>query len=314
MPIKNSYMDEYTRLVRANDSAEKAKSAKYLEETAGYRAAVALKESAEQKRIAKMKAYPAFKESVENKFVGGFLWKICEGVLEKERMSDFSKGIAMNVIESYVKDNGARTILRNMNGKSLFLTEAADLIKSTIESVLEDVDKGNEDTYAVTPEKEQEFYDDLSDESIDDITNTIRMRVVDAEERMATDNIKDKIDMDEVMRDAADRINAVKTSNAAGDIGDESAEKQQQEAVSMSKARMNNISNKRPRSVLEQMVRSNSKKVVKDEQLARVYSENGQINFDKLVEATVAVYTVMETLNSLQIEEFDAEAIKRIVS
>ena len=311
---QNDYLNIYKQRLKEEEQNARAEQARALAENAGYTEATALKEAAENKRMLRLKAYPAFKESVENKFVGGFLWTLYEQVLDKNQASDFGKSIARGVVESYVKENGAMNIVRNMNGKSLYLTEAAQLIDSTIESVLEDVDKDNVDSYAINPEKEMEFYDSLDNSETDDITNTIRMRVVDAEEKMATDNIKDKLDMDEIMRSAADRINAVKTSNYEGDISDESAEKQQQEAVSMSKYRMNKVANDRPRSVLEQMVRTNSKKVLSDNELRKVYSENGQINFDKLIEATTAIYGFMETLNTLKIEYFDNESLKKMIS
>lgn len=311
---RNDYLNIYNQQLKEANNEARANEARVLAENAGSNEVRAMMESVEAKRIRKMKAYPAFKENVQNRFVGGFLWTICEQVLDKNMMSEYGKAIARNAVESYVKENGAMNIVKNMNGKSLFLTEAAKLIDSTIESVLEDTDPDNEDTYAIDPEKEKEFYDDLEDSDVDDITNTIRMRVVDAEEKMATDNIKDKMDMDEIMRDAADRINAVKTSNMEGDTTDGSAEIQQQEAVSMSKYRMNKVSNNRPRTVLEQMVRTNSKKVLADPELSKAYMENGQINFDKLIESTTAIYTVMETLNSLKLEDFDRESLKKMIS
>lgn len=311
---RNDYLNIYNQRLKEADRKAKADAAMAVAESAGYKSAQALMESAEEKRKLRMKAYPAFKENVENRFVGGFLWTIYEQVLDHKPMSEFGKSIGRSVVESYVKDNGAMNIVKNMNGKSLFLTEAAQLISNTIESVLEDVDKDNEDTYAIDPEKEKEFYDNLEDSDVDEITNSIRMRVVDAEERMATDNIKDKMDMDDITRDAADRIAAIKASNAEGDTPDDSADIQQQEAVSMSKYRMNKVANNRPRSVLEQMVRTNSKKVLAEPELSKMYMENGQINYDKLIEGTTAIYAFMETLNTIKLEEFDNEALKKMIS
>ena len=82
----------------------------------------------------------------------------------------------------------------------------------------------------------------------------------------------------------------------------------------MSKARMNDLATKRSRSVLEQMVRNTSKQVLKDENLAKVYTENGKVDFDKLIEANTAIYTFMETLNTIQLEDFDEESVKKIIS
>jgi hypothetical protein len=120
--------------------------------------------------------------------------------------------------------------------------------------------------------------------------------------------------MDDIMRGAAERIKAVKQSNEEGETTDDSADIQQQEAVMMSKARMNSVTTGRSRSVLEQMVRSTSKEVMRNPELAKVYAEDGKINYDKLIEANTAIYTLMEMLNTIQLEDYSSDSIKAIVS
>jgi hypothetical protein len=310
-----SYLDIYESQKAKEDIQRKTALAEQVALDSEYKKAVALKESAERAKANKVKAYADFKKSVSETYVNNFLWTIYESVLDKNLTSEFAKNIGRSALTSYIKENGADNLIRRMNGKTLFLSEAAKMLNDYITEALDDADVNNPDTQSIDPAQEQEFYDNLSQsDEIEDITNAIRMRVVDAEERMATDNINDKMDMDDIMRGAAERIKAVRQSNAEGETTDASADLQQQEAVMMSKARMNEISSKRPRTVLEQMVRKTSEQVLKDENLARVYSENGKINYEKLIEANTAIYTLMETLNTIQLEEYKAGNIKAIIS
>ena len=310
-----SYLDVYNSQKAKEELEQKRVFAERANLDSQYQKAEAIRESAKAKAVNKAKAYSDFKKSVVESYVGGLLWNIYESVLDKNMSSEFAKGIGRSTLTSYIKENGAANILKKMNGKTKFLSEAARMIDDFVTEAIEDADPDNEDTLAIDPKKEQEFYDNLSNsDDVADITNAIRMRVVDAEEKMATDNINDKIDMDDIMQGAAQRIESVRQSNKEGELSDDSAELQQQETVMMSKARMNDLATKRSRSVLEQMVRNTSKQVLKDENLAKVYTENGKIDFDKLIEANTAIYTFMETLNTIQLEDFDEESVKKIIS
>jgi hypothetical protein len=310
-----SYLDIYESRKAEEEIQKKTALAEQVKLDSQYKKAVALKESVSNVRVNRAKAFADYKKSVAETYVYGFLSTIYESVLDKNMSSDFARNIGRSALTSYIKENGAENLVRKMNGKTLFLSEAANMLNDYIREAIEDADVSNPDTYTIDPAEEQEFYDNLSQsDEIEDITNAIRMRVVDAEEKMATDNIQDKIDMDDIMRGAADRINAVRQSNAEGETTDDSADLQQQEAVMMSKARMNDITTKRSRTVLEQMVRSTSKSVLTNPELTKVYTENGKLNYDKLIEANTAIYTLMETLNTIQLEEYTPDSIKAIVS
>lgn len=310
-----SYLDIYNKRVEENEIRSKTALAEQAEYDTYNRKISAVRESADIAKANRGKAYSEFKRSVSESYVSNFLWAIYETVLEKNMASDFAKSIGLSTLESYIWENGADNIVKSMNGKTLFLSEAAKLLDDYITEAIDEADPSNTDTYAIDPEQEQEFFDNLSrSDEIEDIANSIRMKVVDAEEKMATDNIQDKIDMDDIMRSAAQRIESIKQSNSEDEISDDSADTQQQEAVMISKAKMNAVTTKRPRSVLEQMIRSTSKKVLKDNVLSEVYCEDGKINFDKLVEANTAIYTFMEMLNTMQLEDYTPEMIKQIVS
>lgn len=279
-----------------------------------YHEAVALKEAAEKKSMENANKYPNFVREVKNGLVEGALWKIYGGVLEGCKISDFGVNVGKMSLANYIKENGADRLINSFRGKTYLLSEVARCYDKAVKNILEEVDPDNEESFSVDPAKEQEFYDDLSNSGdIADITNSIRMRVVDAEERMETDNIKDKLDMDEITQNAADRINAIKASNSSGELPDDAAIESEQEAASIAKAKMGKIVSDRPRCVLEQLTRSLSEQIISDKDLSKAYSENGQLDYDKVISASEAIYALMETLYSLGVEYFDEDDIKKIV-
>lgn len=279
-----------------------------------YNKAVALREAALERNRENARKYPEFVRGVKNGLVEGALWKIYGGVLEGCKVSDFGVNVGKMSLSNYIKENGADRLINSFRGKTYLLSEIARCYDKAVKNILEDVDEDNDESFSVDPDKEQKFYDDLSNSGdIDDITNTIRMRVVGAEEKMETDNIKDKLDMDDITQSAADRINAIKASNDSGDLPDEAAEESKQEAAAVAKMKMNQIASDRPRGVLEQLTRSLSERVIADTDLAKVYTENGQVDYDKVVNASEAIYALMETLYSLGIEYFDEDDIKDLV-
>lgn len=279
-----------------------------------YNKAVALREAALERNRENARKYPEFVRGVKNGLVEGALWKIYGGVLEGCKISDFGVNVGKMSLSNYIKENGADRLINSFRGKTYLLSEIARCYDEAIKNIFEDVDEDNDESFSVDSEKEQKFYDDLSNSGdINNITNTIRMRVVGAEEKMETDNIKDKLDMDDITQSAADRINAIKASNDAGDLPDEAAEESKQEAAAVAKMKMNQIASDRPRGVLEQLTRSLSERVIADTDLAKVYTENGQVDYDKVVNASEAIYALMETLYSLGIEYFDEDDIKDLV-
>ena len=202
-----SYLDVYNNQKAKEEISNKRAMAEQANLNSQYRKAEALRESAKAAVVNKAKAYSNFKKSVTESYVAGLLWSIYESVLDANNASDFAKGIARSTLSNYVKENGAENILKSMNGKTRFLSEAAKMIDDFVTEAIHEADKDNEDTFAIDPAKEQEFYDNLSNsDDVNDITNAIRMRVIDAEEKMATDNIQDKMDMDDIMHGASQRI------------------------------------------------------------------------------------------------------------
>lgn len=257
-----------------------------------------------------------FVVDMKTSLLEGALWKYYGTVLSKNMISENGMNVARNMLHSYITEDAGKPIrmLNEFKHKTYALSEISRLVEEACKKTMESVDPENPDTFSVQPEVEKKFYDDLSDnDNFDDITNAIRMRVVDAEEKMSTDSIQDKLDSDEILRLAAQRVEAAKGKGASGEMDDDVAENIAQEAAREANAKVNDIATNRNRSVLEQLVRNTSKKAMGEGPLHEAYTKDNAIDYEKLVEACTAIYTFMEMCNTMCIEDFSAEDIQGIV-
>lgn len=257
-----------------------------------------------------------FVVDMKTSLLEGALWKYYNAVLNKNLVSESGMNVARNVLHDYVREDAGTAIrlLNDFKHKTYALSEINRLVEEACKKTMESVDPENPDTFAVDPEVEKKFYDDLSDnDNFDDITNAIRMRVIDAEEKMSTDNIQDKLDSDEILRMAAQRVEAAKGKADTGEYEPEVADNIAAEAASVANAAVNDIATNRDRCVLEQLVRKMSKEAMNDASLHEAYTKDNVINYDKLVEACTCIYTFMEMCNTMGIENFTAQDIERLV-
>lgn len=257
-----------------------------------------------------------FVVDMKTSLLEGALWKYYSTVLKKNIVSESGMNVARNMLSSYVREDAGKSIrmINDFKNKTYALSEISRLVEEACKKTMESVDPENPDTFAIDPEVEKKFYDDLSDnDNFDDITNAIRMRVIDAEEKMSTDSIQDRLDSDEILRLAAQRVEAAKGKGESGEMSEDVAESIAQEAARTANAKINDIATNRNRSVLEQLVRKMGKEAMSDEALHEAYTTDNAINYDKLVEACTCIYTFMEMCNTMGIEDFTSKDIERIV-
>ena len=156
-----SYLDVYNSQKAKEELEQKRVFAERTNLDSQYQKAEAIRESAKAKAVNKAKAYSDFKKSVVESYVGGLLWNIYESVLDKNMSSEFAKGIGRSTLTSYIKENGAANILKKMNGKTKFLSEAARMIDDFVTEAIEDADPDNEDTLATLERKIDRFMSNI---------------------------------------------------------------------------------------------------------------------------------------------------------
>ena len=272
--------------------------------------AEAIQEKRDNKKLKKLKLQK-FKKSVKDKLTEEAFQRIFDKCLgDCIFTSDNTKEYSKSLVCGYVAESGADDILLRIKNKSLLLSELADCINTAYERIMEDVDPEDENTFEVDASEMDNFFDDLDMDNFDDVSSLIKTRVNTASAAFVQKNINDKIDLNDSMRETKEKI-----ANLKQDVrqSDEDFEQVKESYMNINRRRASKIS-ERPRSLYEQMVYTVTESVLKNDDLRENFSDNNdKLNMDKIIENVNVMYTFLEMINTLKIENINEEYINNVL-
>ena len=269
------------------------------------------RESIKEARIARIERYSKFRSDVKDLLLAEAMNYVCEGACVRD---EYSRNITENTIISYIQENGgADAIMYKATVSTYVLESLKNLINEYHTLIMEKVDKEDPETYCVDKEDTKDFLDKLAnEEDIENVKQAIAVRVSNAEEEFMINNIADKQDMKEILDNTEDRIKAAIADDATSDDVKEDIKT---EAARLGKAKIADVRNRRPRTVMEEMVRGLSKSAVTDEVLKEsLLDESSHLNVEKIVDSVRCMYTVLEAVNTLRLERVDEAYIKKTLN
>ena len=285
---------------------------KKKEETAQIQAekdAEAIQERRDNKYQKKIKLQK-FKKSVKDRLTEEAFQRIFDKCLgDCIFTDDNTKEYSKSLVRGYVCEKGSDDILLSIKNKSLLLSELNECINNAYNTIMEKVDPNDENTFEVDSEDMDNFYDDLDMENFDDVSSLIKTRVNTASAAFIQKNINDKIDLNDSMRETQERIKNLKQDVRQSD---EDFEEVKESYININRRKATKIS-ERPRSLYEQMVYTMTESVMKNENLRNTLSNNDKIDMDKIVESVNVVYTFLEMVNTLKIENINEEYISNVL-
>ena len=250
---------------------------------------------------AKKAKFAEFSASVKRGFLTEAIYKLFNKSLGIHETSNMNNAIKINLVNSYIEENGADALLYDYKYKSKLLSEMSRIVTKYHKMVIESIDKDDVNTFNIEPEFKDNFFDELDMEDFDDVSISIRTRVTDAVNEFIQKNIEDKEELKDIIQDTQDKILNAKT--------DEIKESFSQ----MSKAKMTKVRNSRNVNIFEAMVRSLAKGVIEREDLKESYTENGKLDMDRIIESCKIMYTFLETLQTSKMVSIDEEYIENVL-
>lgn len=219
--------------------------------------------------------------------------------------SEYDPNIARAYISNYIKTEGAATVLRKMKTNSAILSDMENVIEETCKKsgCPEDDAEHSEDAFKIEPETKNEFLGNLKNLiDIDDVSQSIQLRVADAMSSFINKTSEKKAKVDETIDQITKKVNP----NASDEV---------KEAYKMTaNSRIEEINNSGYTNLFGKLFENLSESAYKNDDMRRVYCENGKLNFDKVVQHVKTVYTVLEMFNTTKLENFTPEKIEEIVS
>lgn len=305
----NIFRDGYNDFLKDKQLKEQeANKLKQIEESKKY-AKYDEMESARMTRYDNMDHYINFCESVLKYLVTESLQRIFDKCIGID-YSSINKDLNKHLISNYVEECGAENLLNKfLNSGSYLLSEMGRCISYHYNIITEKSNIDDRNTQFVDPTDNDNFFKDLDMSSFDDVTSIIKTRVAAASEKFVQDNINDKIDLRDAAKQAKEQIETIKSGMDSSSKDLDTVEDEVNESFN----RANRYIYDRDRTVYEQMIYNLSESVLTNEDYAKYKLDNGQVNMDAVNEAIESMYTLLEMVNTLRLENINESYISNIL-
>lgn len=253
---------------------------------------------------ANMNRFHSFVETVKNSLVVEALYKIYSESVDSAIKEDASNRVVMRaIVNEYVQEAGYNDILRRMKTASATMSNMYNTITETATKILESVDKTNPDTFVITPDMKDEFFQSLDYSNSDEISKAINDRVSNAMQDFVTANTKDHEDITSALKQAQEKIAEVPES-------DESLK----EFYEMKAKRQASEIRNAPKGVFHGMVSAMCESVLKHDEMQREFMTEGHLNMDKITSRVSLMYSFLETLNTARVDSINEAYLTDIIS
>lgn len=221
------------------------------------------------------------------------------------------RSVMESLMSSYVNDRDVREMKRNFASTSQFLAEVnmiCDKYATIISEKAKEKCKGkkcaeinSDDVFNIEQPDREDFYKEIDAVNADELSYTIRNRVMDATQEFIDSYNRDKTELKSILKDTSNTINFLKENETLTNYYTDKAKRE-----------MKNVTDKRITSVYESMVLGFSKSVYNNSQLSEVFiTEGTSLDTDAVREHCELLYTFLETLNTAKIENVNEEFIAK---
>ena len=255
----------------------------------------------------------SYKNAVTEKLLGMAFKAIYITALEQTTdLADTDYALAEKMVEKYISENGAFSILRKMGGKTYLLDTIKAIVEDATEDAEETADDSDKDVEEVPAEVKDDMFNKLEKEDdVNDAVQLISNRIAAAEEEFIKKNAEDKQKIEDIVNDINSRIQAVKDDVTK----DEETKEDIEESYELEKKKkLNFIYENRTHTLFDHMIHETSKSICKDAKLKDIYSENGNLDIEHVVKSCKCMYGFLEFVNTLQLEKVDKSYIEKVVA
>lgn len=247
--------------------------------------------------------YNSYSESIRTTLVTEALYNLFkESAPAKISSTPSDRSIMRAIVNEYVNDTGYTEILNRMKTASVPMSEMHNIIVNNTKAILEEADKDNPDTFVVTPEMKDNFFDQLNHSDSEDINNAIKDRVSDAMEDFVTANTKDHDDIQNALNKAQEEVG--ETPDNEEELKEYYVYKAKREAAEIRNA---------PKGVLHSMISSMCEGVIRNQDQNREFINEGHLDMDKITNRVTLMYNFLEMLNTTKLEKIDGAYLENVI-
>ena len=289
MQQEEIYKAEEDRLL-----AEQARAEREREANANW-----LQEYAENQIIGRNNRV-TFLENVKSGFLSEAMSKLYKesfGVMTKR-----DRITAKNLINTFINEQGAGELLNRFKYQNTLVAEMARIVQEHYDMVVESITCDDEECNIPGRAKElhldktivDDFYKDLVDLDTTEASKLIKDKVTDAMTEFIDQNTQNKLDFEEIINTAKEKITDLKEESAV------------ESTMNEAKRQINEMKRTRHKNIFHYMVEAISKEAFKDiNGVGRQYIHESKVDMDGVVNSAKLIYTMLEMLNTTEMVSKD---------
>ena len=241
-----------------------------------------------------------FLENVKSGFLSEAMSKLYKesfGVMTKR-----DRITAKNLINTFINEQGAGELLNRFKYQNTLVAEMARIVQEHYDMVVESITCDDEECNIPGRAKElhldktivDDFYKDLVDLDTTEASKLIKDKVTDAMTEFIDQNTQNKLDFEEIINTAKEKISDLKEESAVGSTMNEA------------KRQINEMKRTRHKNIFHYMVEAISKEAFKDiNGVGKQYIHESKVDMDGVVNSAKLIYTMLEMLNTTEMVSKD---------
>ena len=241
-----------------------------------------------------------FLENVKSGFLSEAMSKLYKesfGVMTKR-----DRITAKNLINTFINEQGAGELLNRFKYQNTLVAEMARIVQEHYDMVVESITCDDEECNIPGRAKElhldktivDDFYKDLVDLDTTEASKLIKDKVTDAMTEFIDQNTQNKLDFEEIINTAKEKISDLKEESAV------------ESTMNEAKRQINEMKRTRHKNIFHYMVEAISKEAFKDiNGVGRQYIHESKVDMDGVVNSAKLIYTMLEMLNTTEMVNKD---------
>ena len=249
-----------------------------------------------------------FLQNVKNSLLSECIFKLYKDSTVAP-LTESDKVIARNLVNKFVLENGAGELLLNFKHKNLLLSEFSRITNKYYQRILEECDDESSDPskagkareFSIDDKTKEDFFTELEDIDTEDASKLIKERVSDAVSEFIDNNENQKLEYEDIIKSAQDRI--------AGTTNESYAESYTNQA----KRTINEMRLNAKKNIFHYMVESLCKNTFKNDKLKTKYLNESTLNMDNIVNDSMLIYNMLEMVSTTNMVNVDEEYMRNYV-
>lgn len=249
-----------------------------------------------------------FLQNVKNSLLSECIFKLYKDSTVAP-LTESDKVIARNLVNKFVLENGAGELLLNFKHKNLLLSEFSRITNKYYQRILEECDDESSDPskagkareFSIDDKTKEDFFTELEDIDTEDASKLIKERVSDAVSEFIDNNENQKLEYEDIIKSAQDRI--------AGATNESYAESYTNQA----KRTINEMRLNAKKNIFHYMVESLCKNTFKNDKLKTKYLNESTLNMDNIVNDSMLIYNMLEMVSTTNMVNVNEEYMRNYV-